>query len=1098
MAKYLKSHSNFVLKERHQDTSKGTIFERDITTIGGRDNFTNGQVPVYRSGNFVITINEDPNMYSKRSLSSWHSNDNGNVWTSDTLKNHTKDEKSSDEKTLSIKPDYKDIRDYAYFGSCSELIRGSINDILSTYPGELYRPTSADTIGGSEGIAVYYRDVSGHTFYPVDLNQEDGEDKRLGGDSYYLLDNPFGINIYSETVPVGENPLKYFAEGGVDNYVAYLKDGDGDWDFSRPYKIIITDRNIESGSSCPGDCFGSITMNFEYLNAGIQNECICDTEEKLDFEYKTRSGITINIYTGNYNEVVYLVKGNQEEFRIRPNNDVFRAYIRSLDSFERLLLNTSSNPLYTAYFELIGENEYGYYTYTDKFTFPTTYGGYNIGSNGNPQFNKYLSDLVRIGDFYDERMSDNIFRSLTHESIKNLDLTRPRNDEGVTEEEYEGEGRITKILRLYGREFDEIKLYIDAIKDVNRVTYDEVNNLPDYFLTDELEKDGWDVKSIYPIRKTSKCTPSYVNDNTISVMPYPVQPKKYRGLSAKIDNNYICDSTTNLKIKNVDASCCLPTRLYGDDVFYDIHDANLEFMKRFVLNSKGIIKHKGTIDGIEMMLALFGLRSKRNLISDERAFNMNSSGSAISATTMMNPNCKYDYDIKEYSVSGGTLIDTFSDELNDYVIDHANKYKQISYPTDDYRNGVYVEYQGLPVKVEEENNSGRTLCPWFDKYDTYDGNPYYQMNGGWLSRWSGGTTCMFNMDGDFIVGNDSGYTFYDETSRNIRTVETIADLVKDPSFGRKSGDICQIIDTETKEYALLDGIPYLLYTDGNSNKYISVSSSNGAMIVANKSFRGVVSIMNSNGGYDSINLDTKKYSNGSYRLYVRDNASGVVFSNEESISNCKIFSGNKEGYTKYFRINQPDFYYEISDYGWQQLSKEDPIVIKLEETKDYFKGNNPHNGNMNYDNGHEYFTYFAKLFKYADGNGLIDYDRYNGDYDVFDYGFTGIINDDFCNNDYESSLISDSKCHSLTSGETEFDFNKLDVEQGMGFTFKYNTEKTNGNIYGGDAIMNTKVMDIIFKTNNDVDYARYIDKVIVPYLSQVIPSSSICRIKYEE
>lgn len=1094
MAKYLKSHSNFVLKERHQDTSKGTIFERDITTIGGRDYFTNGQVPVYRSGNFVITVNDDPNLYSKRKLSSWHSNDNGEVWTSKILSNHIKDEKSSNEKTLSIKPDYKDIRDYAYFGSCSELIRSSINDILSTYPGELYRPTSADTIGGGNGISVYYKDVSGHTFYPTDVAQEDSEDRLLGEENYYLLDNPFGINIYDETVPIGENPLKYFANGGVDNYVAYINEN-GEWDFSKPYKITITERNI-SGGTCPGEPLGYIKMNFEYLNANLDNECICDTDGKMNLQYSAISDVTIFIYVGNDGEKVYLVEPKDYEFRIRPNNDVFMTYINSLDSFERLLLNTSSNPIYTAYFELIGENEYGYYTYTDKFTFPTTYGGYNIGSNGNPQFNKYLSDLVATGEFYDERMSDNIFRSLTHESIKNLDFTRPRNDEGITEEEYEGEGRITKMLRLYGREFDEIKLYIDAIKDVNRVTYDEVNNLPDYFLTDELEKDGWDVKPIYPLRKTSKCTPSCVNDNALVVMPYPIQPKRYRGLDVKIGNNsYVCDEPVNLKVKTVDASCCLPTRLYGDDVYYNMHDVNLEFMKRFVLNSKGIIKHKGTIDGIEMMLSLFGLRSKRNVISDERSFYL--SGNVMSSTSMMRPNCQYDYDIKEYSVSGGTLFDNFDNNINDYAIDHANKYKQISYPTDNYRNGIYVEYQGLPVKMEEQTASGRTLCPWFDKNASYDGNPYYQMNGGWLSKWSGGTPCMFNSNGDLVVGSDKNYVFFGETSRNVKAVETIADLVRDSSLGRNSGDICQVIDTESKEYALLDGIPYLLYTDGNGNKYVSITSSNGAMTVANKTFMGVVSLMNSSGGYDSINLDSNKYSNGSYRLYVKDNVSGVVFSNEESVSTCEIFSGNKDGYTKYFRINKPEFYYEISEYGWQQISKDDPIISNLEEIKDYFKGNNPHNGNMNYDNGHEYFTHFAKLLKYADDNGLINYGRYDGNYTVFESGFTGIIDDDFCQKNYEDKLISDSKCHHLTDGETGYRFNTLDVEKGNGFSFDVNSASTGDKIYGGDTIMNTKVMDIIFKTNNDVDYARYIDKIIVPYLSQMIPSTSICRINYE-
>lgn len=32
------------------------------------------------------------------------------------------------------------MSDFAYFGSCSELVRSSINDILELFPGELYAP----------------------------------------------------------------------------------------------------------------------------------------------------------------------------------------------------------------------------------------------------------------------------------------------------------------------------------------------------------------------------------------------------------------------------------------------------------------------------------------------------------------------------------------------------------------------------------------------------------------------------------------------------------------------------------------------------------------------------------------------------------------------------------------------------------------------------------------------------------------------------------------------------------------------------------------------------------------------------------------------
>jgi len=50
---FIKSYSNYVLKAKHQDVNDGTIFERDITTIGAVNQFTPDQTPIYRSNNSI-------------------------------------------------------------------------------------------------------------------------------------------------------------------------------------------------------------------------------------------------------------------------------------------------------------------------------------------------------------------------------------------------------------------------------------------------------------------------------------------------------------------------------------------------------------------------------------------------------------------------------------------------------------------------------------------------------------------------------------------------------------------------------------------------------------------------------------------------------------------------------------------------------------------------------------------------------------------------------------------------------------------------------------------------------------------------------------
>ena len=101
---------------------------------------------------------------------------------------------------------------------------------------------------------------------------------------------------------------------------------------------------------------------------------------------------------------------------------------------------------------------------------------------------------MNIADFYDEHFTDNIYRSMTHESIKNLDWSIDDEDK------IEGGNKFAKVLRLFGYEFDNIKSYIDNLNNTNTISYNEVNNLPDYFFTDKLEEEGWDVKLIHPLR----------------------------------------------------------------------------------------------------------------------------------------------------------------------------------------------------------------------------------------------------------------------------------------------------------------------------------------------------------------------------------------------------------------------------------------------------------------------------------------------------------------------------------------------------------------------------------------------------------------------
>ena len=79
---FIKSHSNYVLKSKHQNVNDGTIYERDITTIGGVNQFSKGMTPIYRSNNFIISVRNDTGSTNVYNNSKWEKSTSAStIWT---------------------------------------------------------------------------------------------------------------------------------------------------------------------------------------------------------------------------------------------------------------------------------------------------------------------------------------------------------------------------------------------------------------------------------------------------------------------------------------------------------------------------------------------------------------------------------------------------------------------------------------------------------------------------------------------------------------------------------------------------------------------------------------------------------------------------------------------------------------------------------------------------------------------------------------------------------------------------------------------------------------------------------------------------------
>lgn len=1420
----IKSHSNYVLKKKHQEIEDGTIWERDITTIGGVNQFSPGQIPIYKSSNFIITVRNDGKVSNQYNQTKWKANKDSDIWTIVDVANMSSDFEDQNDVKIVLKNDYYDFCDFAYYGSLTELFRASINDILERFPGELYRTdsnryyTSATTEDfNSKKTNVLIGEPKFEDDTPIVVTNNmccinlTASTRIVVDDNSKYVDNPFGINVHSAKKPVDGDAIKYFADGGYKNYDViigsdsserpiqvtnwttrnfikcikyeqildllygrdafyynYLKPTILKQYFSQPNNEVwwveasndneVTEKSIYNGLPYENSSgytkleqsftngairteFNKYQRNYwiEKLDGSISNSlCISmyknqfystkedaeadvpprdEWEEGVTYEVKNGGGCcniscyidtpckgykmssttaststntyTIDTWVGDANKLIYTSK-DSSVWHIRPENEFFVKFYNGCDNFEKIIMNYKTTPKFKSTFSVIKDNEVGYYREMQDFVFPTSYGGYNLDVSSD-NFNKFTERLYEIGAYYDSIFTDNLYRAMTHEAIKNFDwtYTREYNDEDENEYRTGGE-KMQKALRVFAREFDEILTYIDNIKNINRVTYDERNNIPNYFLVDEARNKGWDICLVYPYeleeyyysnenQKTDvedadytakvqlenaldgkHITRQFTQNAKKVIYPYSKNDKEYQDGYFVIcgegdtpcwydgDGIYSYKSAANSGSTYYDETrkkLVNKIKSYRSDKPYTYFDANNEFMRRLAINSPFIWRHKGTIEGIEMILGMFGLKSKRWV-------------------DRLTPNCinddvMADYEIIEYSSLTSRIEEKWDAVHQMYRMDWINSTKSIVY---DYRTmsnytsyGApinYISYQGLPVlyryenlqyqldgngdyvldengekilenepyikvsplsgqestssvtesfkNINEDNSAVRRryLYPNFDKGEQLDGNPYFQMNGGWLSKTiqnngkpseednSSNERFNFQYDVDDNIaytcyvkeGKDENeeivdnHPIYKETVRNIQRVDSISDLISTPIDSVKDGTIIYVSNIE-RNVAIIDNEVFMIkyeYSEdedgGKTLRYVSMIKGDEYIRVGDsKFFTNSIVVYDKNGEEAIYNLLDKE--NGyEVKAYIKTDENGNPdficksnFDGAYTIDSFMILDDEFDGdATNYFIIDDSFFSNRLSsdnnNEGWRRLKKTDTEYIKINTIKNYYKGNNPHNGNMVYDNGHEYFTYFKRLFKNAIDDNLFDERCYESFYndlssEIVNYGFKNLVHENELIKQYDPYLISgDSKIHYFgnyykNSPNQEIMFygdnkNKLATFEKMYKTsinskisvmgYKLDDEvdgnkKLSKGMIGGTSYKKEKMKekddDTIIDdiTNQIVNNKRltikfylhkpwfskqgqcelkYLDDVVMNYLAQMIPSTSIVDIEY--
>ena len=261
---------------------------------------------------------------------------------------------------------------------------------------------------------IVLRFPGGLYYYPTNIAPK----ITIGSITYYVISNEFNIDFWS---PKGcstdgvDNPLRVLGA----NYMKYVYSNNQEVD---GFTVSIT-----------GDCRDSIIGSVQF---GYQSP-------------------VFQIYLDGDGNKFLLTRTNGTGTIIQPKSEFFDEFWANIDDFEKVLLNRNSKPLYRAVLErpYISEGKH-YYEYK-TFIWPTIVPGIPDVSSG--VFAGYLNSLMEVAEYYDEYDSDNIWRMMTHESIKNLDYSfkKTSNGEEVDLSDIDFT-RMRAMLRIYGRLFDDI------------------------------------------------------------------------------------------------------------------------------------------------------------------------------------------------------------------------------------------------------------------------------------------------------------------------------------------------------------------------------------------------------------------------------------------------------------------------------------------------------------------------------------------------------------------------------------------------------------------------------------------------------------------
>ena len=1039
--RFIKTRSNYVIKELHQSTNIGNIYERDFMTISDLNSYAPGSLPTYGLNGFKMVINDGINLKKKHHYGNWVKNDacgtKSMYWSMQCM--------GDDGKQLSnastLKPNLNSILDFACYGSSYKMIESAVKNIINTYPGELYFTN---------------------------------EKVKVGGFTYYIVDNPFNIemdrtHVIDEKL---ENPMRVFCE----SYEKYN---------------FVDSNGLVGGESLSWDVtFFHTGTYIEYDANGepvIINKCLKEGDKLSTIELGYPFGddkLPVRLHYVVYNGKKTLVHdGGYIGGKISPKNKVKKEYFNGLKDFEKVILNKKTN--YTAILETPKETDRGNIMYRKSYTWPKTkYGDWNIDVTSGAFYN-YFDSLLEIGEFYDKFHANNIWRSMTHEAIVNFDwtLTHVDNDGLVTEQDTPHSERIQAFIHVAGRMFDNIKQYIDGIANANAITYDECGNKPDIFLSDELTNYGWAVKNplVFHLSK-------FISE--------PLYPSHSDG--------------------------------------YTVEEANFEFYRRLLLNSRAILAAKGTKRSIEMVMALFGYyslnfleHSYHEVMRDGQLKTVRWNDDKPDVGKLTESEKKnlltYSYDMSEYVYVAGSGSTMWT---NPNAIEEVKNFNKVKYTYDfDNKN----EYQGLPIRevsVSYKNpdysykvwNADGTysieylpdyksyLIPWFDKNEAkenaYDSDIYFESKGGWGLKQT--MIGQFNEYDDVVIDTTDKLKIYDESVKYLKFVQTIDDLQYIAYRSPKVNDVYYVYDLTGHENYDWGYLTKKLDNDASLMPE-PLHTMSHYFILKDIEYTNILGVLRDENDIPQFVSD------------------GVTFNENQVIT----------GITNNVIVDELGF--PVKKYGWKNISEDEITRGESEDAKRVYylesiiennEGNNPHAGYGDYDDGGTYKKFFSDVFSGARENEIfMDIDDSETPQEN-EYGFELDKQIDNVKTWYFEDTLNDKKELILLNNETHMNMGHVSTMVGdfNDFVRGTKTRQENGITIGGEQLFSSKQYNMMEPYNMEEDgelndeaaansiinskhfYIEFVPDVSSPdgmydfiensimyYVKQVVPSTTILK-----